>query len=107
MPNWHFKFLFQQSKNCFWCEAHLDNGTQSMPHILHRSTKQPHLIIHYQIAVMDMLRQLHLLNLRTLFVMLLKIQLRLFGISRMHSAIHTCSSLVEQYQRTLIHKIVN
>ena len=48
--NLAFQNLFQQSKDCFWCEAHFDNGTQSMAHILHGSTQEPHIIIHNQIA---------------------------------------------------------
>lgn len=48
VPNWHFNISFQQSKNRFWCEANLDNSTQSMPHILHRGTQKPHILIHNQ-----------------------------------------------------------
>ena len=54
-----------------------------------------------------MLRQLNLLNLRTLLVMLLKIQLCLFRISCVICAFHTRLPLIQQKQCAFVHKIIN
>ena len=54
-----------------------------------------------------MLRQLNLFNLRTLLVMLLKIQLCLFRISCVNCAFHTRLPLIQQKQCAFVHKIIN
>lgn len=85
--------LFQQFHYRLWRKACLDDGTQTVTHILDRGAEEPHGIIDDEAAVVYLMGKLNEVYLRALAVVLLEIEYGLLAVAFPPSAAVSKDSL--------------